>query len=95
MGIKDTMRGGSGGTHAATGRQDFPHPDYRTRAANYSKATANHKNFTRKHFPLSMEQISEGNREAERRGIPVPPPGSWPTQGDVNTYQAVKEQLEN
>ena len=25
MGIKDTMRGGSGGTHAATGRQDFPH----------------------------------------------------------------------
>jgi hypothetical protein len=26
MGIKDTMRGGSGGTHAATGRQDFPHP---------------------------------------------------------------------
>ena len=25
MGIKDTMRGGSGGTHAGTGRQDFPH----------------------------------------------------------------------
>jgi hypothetical protein len=25
MGIKDTMRGGSGGTHATTGRQDFPH----------------------------------------------------------------------
>lgn len=26
MGIKDTMRGGSGSTHAGTGRQDFPHP---------------------------------------------------------------------
>ena len=26
MGIKDTMRGGAGGTHAGTGRQDFPHP---------------------------------------------------------------------
>lgn len=25
MGIKDTMRGGADSTHAATGRQDFPH----------------------------------------------------------------------
>lgn len=77
------------------GRQDFPAPDYRTRAANYSPTSAEHRNLSRSHWPVSPEEVKRTRQRAAEAGIPIPPSGGWPTQGEVNIYEAVKEQLES
>ena len=93
MGIKDTIRGGAGGTHAATGRQDFPHPVLADRAANYSESSAEYRNLSRADAPLSPEEIMRTRQQSAKARIPIPPSKDWPTEGEVTTYQKVQKQL--
>ena len=77
------------------GRQDFPAPSRSDRAASYSQSAAEHRNLSRSHWPVSPDEIMRTRQQSAEAGIPIPPSGGWPTQGQVNRYEAVKEQLES